>query len=209
MTSKTLSWEDNLSIRKLISLLRDGKVIVGPSDTVLGFYALPTNEGFLSLNKIKKRSKKPYLLLISGSSELSEYVEPDSLLQSEKIMANFWPGPLTIIFKAKSEVPAYMTSDEGTIAVRVPNDKKVLSLLSQTGPLFSTSANLSGEPIPATLEDVDPRIVEQVAALLEGETKKGAVPSTILDVTGSTPFIIREGAYSKEDLQDYLENKEL
>lgn len=204
MKSKTLSWEDNLSIRKVISLLKKGKVVVGPSDTVLGFYALPTQEGFLSLNAIKKRSKKPYLLLIPVSFELSEYAEFGSSLQVEKIMDTFWPGPLTLILKAKPEVPAYMTSDEGTIAVRVPNDKKVLSLLVETGPLFSTSANLSGEPIPATLEEVDSRIVEQVAALLEGETKKDAVPSTILDLTGPTPLIIREGGYSKKDLQDYL-----
>lgn len=204
MKSKTLSWDDNLSIRKVISLLKKGKVVVGPSDTVLGFYALPTQEGFLSLNAIKKRSKKPYLLLIPVSFELSEYAEFESSLQVEKIMDTFWPGPLTLILKAKPEVPAYMTSDEGTIAVRVPNDKKVLSLLAETGPLFSTSANLSGEPIPATLEEVDSRIVEQVAALLEGETKKDAVPSTILDLTGPTPLIIREGGYSKKDLQDYL-----
>lgn len=204
MKSKTLSWTDNLSIRKVISLLKTGNVIVGPSDTVLGFYALPTQEGFLSLNAIKKRTEKPYLLLIPVSFELSEYVDSEILLQAEKIMARFWPGPLTLIFKAKPEVPAYMTSNEGTIAVRVPHDEKVLSLLAESGPLFSTSANLSGEPIPATLEDVDLRIVEQVAALLEGETKKDAVPSTILDLTGPTPLIIREGAYTKDELQDYL-----
>jgi len=204
MKSKTLSWEDNLSIRKVISLLKKGKVVVGPSDTVLGFYALPNKKGFLSLNAIKKRSKKPYLLLISGSSELSEYVDSELLLQSEKIMKHFWPGPLTLIFKAKPEIPAYIVSDTGTIAVRVPNNKKVLSLLAQTGPLFSTSANLSGDPIPATLEDLNPEIIEGVAALLEGETKKDAVPSAILDMTGEEPVIIREGAYTKEELKKYL-----
>lgn len=204
MTSKTLSWEDNLSIRKVISLLKRGEVVIGPSDTVLGFYALPTEQGFLSLNKIKKRLEKPYILLIPVSFVLSEYVDSGYLLQTEKIMARFWPGPLTIIFKAKSDVPAYMTSSEGAIAVRVPNDVKVLSLLVQAGPLFSTSANLAGEPVPSTLDQVSPIIKEQVAALLEGESKVNALPSTIIDVTGDKPVIIREGAYSKEELQEYL-----
>lgn len=204
MTNKALNWDDNLSIRKVISLLEEGFVVVGPSDTVLGLYALPTELGFLSLNTIKKRSKKPYILLIPVLSALSEYVNPQELLQVENIADHFWPGPLTIIFKAKSNVPAYMTSDEGTIAVRVPNDKKVLSLLAETGPLFSTSANLAGEPVPATLDQVSLVIREQVAALLEGESNLDALPSTIIDVTGDKIVIVREGAYSKKELIDFL-----
>lgn len=204
MTNTALNWDDNLSIRKVISLLKEGFVVIGPSDTVLGFYAAPTERGFLSLNAIKKRSEKPYILLIPVSSALSEYVNSEDLLQAEKIMAHFWPGPLTIIFKAKSDVPAYMTSNKGTIAVRVPNNAKVLSLLVETGPLFSTSANLSGEPVPATIEEVDPRIVQKVAALLEGESNLNALPSTIIDVSGDKPIVLRKGACSEEDLKEFL-----
>lgn len=204
MTNKVLNWGDNLSMRKVISLLKEDSVVVGPSDTVLGLYALPTKQGFLSLNAIKKRSKKPYILLIPVSSALSEYVNPQELLQVENITTHFWPGPLTIIFKAKSDVPAYMTSDEGTIAVRVPKHSKIQQLLAQVGPLFSTSANLSGEPIPATLDQVNPMIKEQVAALLEGESDLNALPSAIIDATRDKLVIVREGAYSKKELIDFL-----
>ena len=204
MTNKSLNWNDNLSIRKVISLLKEGKVIVGPSDTVLGLYALPTEQGFLSLNDLKKRLKKPYILLISASSELKRYVESDYLFHIENITNRFWPGPLTIILNAKSTVPAYMTSDEGTIAVRVPKYDKLQELLAQTGPLFSTSANLAGEPIPLTLDELSPLISNKVGAIIEGKSNFQALPSTIIDATGDKLKIIREGAYSKEDLTGFL-----
>jgi L-threonylcarbamoyladenylate synthase len=204
MTSKTLSFDDNLSIRKVISLLKKDFVVVGPSDTVLGLYAQPTNQGFLSLNNIKKRLEKPYLLLIPVSSELNRYVDSGDLLQAENIMENFWPGPLTIIFKAKPSVPAYMISDKGTIAVRIPKHDKIQQILAQTGPLFSTSANLAGEPVPAHLSDLNPLIKAQVAAIIEGKSDPHALPSTIIDTTGQRCTIVREGAYSKEELEGFL-----
>ena len=204
MTNKVLNWSNNLSIRKIISLLNEESVIVGPSDTVLGFYALPTEKGFLSLNAIKKRSEKPYLLLIPVLYELSRYVDSEYLLQVENITSRFWPGPLTVIFKAKSNVPAYMTSDKGTIALRVPNHDKIQDILAQTGPLFSTSANMAGEPIPETLDQVNPFIKQEVTAFIEGKSNFNALPSTILDVTGNKPVIVREGAYSNKELQEFL-----
>ncbi|MFT6765308.1 MAG: L-threonylcarbamoyladenylate synthase [Alteromonas naphthalenivorans] len=207
MTNKTVNWDNNLSIRKVISLLQEGSVVVGPSDTVLGLYSQPTDQGFLSLNKIKKRSKKPYLLLIPVSFELNQYVESRYLLQVENIMAHFWPGPLTLIFKAKSTVPAYMTSSDSTIAVRMPKHDRVQQILAQTGPLFSTSANLTGEPIPTTLSELNPIIKQQASTLIVGASNHQSLPSTILDTTKEPFVIVREGAYSKEELNPFMLKK--
>jgi L-threonylcarbamoyladenylate synthase len=200
MKTKTLSLMDNVSVRKVISLLKRGDLLVGPSDTVLGLYAAPTKQGFLSLNLLKKRSNKPYLLLISGQGELLEYVDRQDMIQVEKIMAQCWPGPLTIIFKARKGTPAYLCSDKGTIACRIPKQAQIQQLLAEVGSLFSTSANISGEPIAKNLDEMNPIILEKVAAILEGESDPNAVPSTLLDASSGTPTIIREGAYSKKDI---------
>lgn len=200
MKSKTLSLFDNVSVRKVISLLKEGHILVGLSDTVLGLYATPTEQGFSSLNSVKQRSKKPYLLLISGQDELFEYVNEQDIRQLEKIMDRCWPGPLTIIFKARKNIPAYLTSDQGTIAFRVPKQAQIQRLLKQTGPLFSTSANLTGDPIPKVLKEVNPIILEKVGGILEGECEFDAVSSTLLDVSSGELVVIREGAYSVKDL---------
>src|SRR3989344_3428709 len=167
MKSKTLIWDKNLSARKVASLFREGGVVAGASDTVPGLYAMATKEGFLSLNFLKKRSKKPYILLISGQEELKNLVQWDFGLQIENIMSVCWPGPLTIVFKAKKGLPAYLVSDEGAIALRMPNHALLLELLKITGPLFSTSANKAGDPLPQSLKAIDKHILESVAAVLD------------------------------------------
>lgn len=199
-----LKWQDDISRRKVLSLLEAGKVIIGPSDTVFGFYAMPTQEGFTSLNIIKKRDEKPYLLLISCLEELKKYISSDQLLQFEKIINQCWPGPLTIIFKAREDVPTYCCSFKRTIACRMPAWDQLRELLQVTGPLLSTSANVSGQPFPVRYEDIDPLLIEKVAGVLEGKSQKEITPSTIIDVSTGTITIIREGAFDRKKLETLI-----
>jgi L-threonylcarbamoyladenylate synthase len=205
MKSKTLSWDNNLSIRNAISLLKDGKVIIAPSDTVIGLYAIPSEKGFSSLNAIKKRTDKPYLLLLSSLKEIYGYVERLDVIQIEKIIHACWPGPLTIIFKARRDVPAYLVSAEHTIAIRIPADEKVQALLKETGPLFSTSANLSGEPVPVTFRDLSQELKERVDAVVEADLIQTHIPSTIINTTVRPVTIVREGAYSEKEIKRLLD----
>ncbi len=200
MKSNTLSWHEKNTISRLINAFSDNHLVVGTSDTVLGFLAPLTQLGFLALNRLKGRQEKPYIILVGNRDALGSLVEIKSL-QIEKLIG-CWPAPLTLIFKAKESVPAYMKSKDGTIAIRMPNHAGLLSLLQQVPGLFSTSANKAGQPVPLSIQDLDPEIIAAVDYLVVDEqAESSTLPSTILDCTGEQIKLVREGAYSLEQLE--------
>lgn len=200
MKNTLLAWNNQKDIKKVAAYLQENKLIVGTTDTVLGFFGKPSQEVFESLNKLKGRQDKPYLLLASDTDSIHFYLFPEKSLQVEKLMEVFWPGPLTLILKAQEDIAPYLTSQSGAIAVRIPNHKGILELLRQTGPLFSTSANKAGRPVPETLEQLDSDVFSAVAALIV-EQKQETTPSTIIDCSGKKPVLIREGAVSIKEIQ--------
>ena len=200
MISKTLTWGQKNTISRLVTSLSGNHLIVGTSDTVLGFLAPLTECGFLLLNKAKIRQEKPYIILVGNRVYLESIIEIKSF-QIEKLIS-CWPAPLTLIFRAKDAVPVFMKSKNGTIAVRMPNHQGLLALLQQIPGLFSTSANKASEPIPKSIDELDPDIVAAVDYLVVDEKESPAVvPSTILDCTGDQIRLVREGAYSLRDLE--------
>ncbi len=202
MISKTLTWTHKNAISTLLHAFSQNNLIVGTSDTVIGFLAPLNKTGFDALNSVKVRQEKPYLILVGNLGAVGELAENNSL-QVEKLM-NCWPAPLTLIFKAKKSIPDYMKSKEGTIALRMPNHAGLLSLLQHVPALFSTSANKSGQPVPTTIEALDVDILSSVAYIInDGEQGEAAstVPSTILDCTGEVIRVVREGAYSIERIE--------
>ena len=202
MKNKRLFWGKNLSIGRLVSVLRGGGLAIGTSDTILGFLADLSHEAKAKLDALKRRSGKPYLILLGSRDQLLRLVDEANLLHIEKLMTHCWPGPLTLILRAKPEISSWMRSEDGTIAVRIPNHPGLLEILKQFDGLFSTSANISGQPVPASLEEVDERILEAVeAVVLDADKKKEVIPSTILDCTGEQIRVVRQGAYSIEELE--------
>jgi tRNA A37 threonylcarbamoyladenosine synthetase subunit TsaC/SUA5/YrdC len=119
-----------------------------------------------------------------------------------KLTQLLWPGPLTLIFKARPDLPSWAKAADGTVSLRVPAHEGLLVLLNHFPGLFSTSANVSGQPLPMRVEDIDPHILEKAEVLvveeMPGETK---LPSTILDCSGPRIKIVREGAYSRQLLE--------
>ena len=209
MKTKVLFWHDFVSLRKLSSLIFEGKSFLGDSDTVLGLFAPATQKGVLSLNEIKGRQEKPYILLIFSQKDIETYVDVVNIRQVENILAHCWPGPLTVIFKAKSTIPDYLRASNGTIALRVPKHEELRQLLALTGPLFSTSANKTGQPVPINIKDVDSAIVAMCDYVVlnedkDGQSGKSIVPSTIIDVTGDQVVIVREGQISKHYLESLI-----
>jgi tRNA threonylcarbamoyl adenosine modification protein (Sua5/YciO/YrdC/YwlC family) len=114
----------------------------------------------------------------------------------------FWPGPLTLVVPASQDAPATLSAD-GTIGVRVPDHPLALEVLERTGPLAASSANRSGSPTPSTLAEIAGVFGDEVGALLDGGEIAGT-GSTVLDLTGGEPRLLRRGPVSWADVTDVL-----
>lgn len=196
-------WNDKISIERLAAVLRDGGIAIGSSDTVFGLICSLKCEGKRALDRIKKRVDKPYLVLIGAQTDLTKLIDPAQLLQIENLIAQCWPGPVTLIVRARADLPDFMKGPDGTIALRMPKHEGLQQLLSHFDGLFSTSANISGEVVPTSIEEVDPRVLEKCAVVVLDDSsgkKSGNIPSTILDCTGEKVRVVRQGAYPISEL---------
>ncbi len=195
-------YEDGKFLEEILSILRSGGAIAGSSDTVFGLFSSLSKAGCDKLNAIKNRFDKPYLILIGDKQKAKQFTDAFDSRKLEKIIDRYWPGPLTIIVPAKKEIPDFMKSKSGGIALRVPDHKGLQAILKQVDGLFSTSANITGEPIPQSIDEMDPSIKESVdGIILDKTTKKKSVPSTIIDCTGDEIKVVREGAIELDFLR--------
>jgi len=162
----------------------------------LGLLANVSSLGRASLDAIKKRAEKPYLLIVRDAEIAQKFIVlPEGLdLQFEKLINICWPGLVTLIFPARPDVASWMTSGRGTIALRVPDHAGLQALLRYFPALFSTSANTAGEPVPQKIEDVEPEVLGGVSAIILDDGIKSELPSTILDCTGTVIRVVRQGS---------------
>jgi len=191
------SWSQPRDVEQIVEVLCDKHCVVGDSDTVPGLFATVTEQGFALLNRLKNRYDKPYLIVVADVDAAKLFVADPIPDYAQELMARYWPGPLTLIMRARDGVPTYCCSAQGTVAVRVPEHAGIRAVAKELGGLFSTSANYSGHPVPDSIEEVDADLVSSVGALIRDEHKKvddKQLPSTIIDCTGQAPRIIRRGA---------------
>jgi L-threonylcarbamoyladenylate synthase len=186
--------------------LAAGAVLALPTET---FYALavdPFNPAALAvLFTLKARSAaKPVLVLVAGPEMLSQMVRsvPEAAM---RLMAFFWPGPLTLILPARPELPLALTGGTGTIGVRQPRQPLICRLMASLGmPVTGTSANRSGlEPL-TTAEAVAREFGDGVELILDAGPCPGGLPSTIVDVTAIPPRLVRAGAVPPATLREIL-----
>ena len=165
-----------------------GKVIAYPTDTVFGIGAMIDDlEAINKIYKLKKRSSdKPLAILASKVEDILPYIE----MPSEdifNIMKKYWPGALTIIFKKKHSISSQVVSKIDTIAFRIPNNAITLNILEKTGPLATTSVNISGDnPINKLFGD-------KIDYLLVKNVNSSNISSTIIDVSDNHLKIVRQG----------------
>ncbi|MGP1437987.1 MAG: L-threonylcarbamoyladenylate synthase [Treponema sp.] len=168
------------------SFIIKNEVVIIPTDTVYGFSGLYSAEN--TLVNIKKRDKnKSLIYLIEKPEQALNYIDTSFYLNVEiDFLLSFWPAPLTIIFKNKSE---------RTIALRCPKDIWLNSLLSKIGsPIFSTSVNISGNPLMEKFEDIKYNFQQEVSLIVNDGDIKGE-SSTILDASKRPFKILRQGSY--------------
>jgi len=192
----------NEMIRQGIELLKGGGVIAFPTDTVYGVGAHAfIDTAVRRIYNIKARPiDKPLALLIADSSQMSQFAQevPEVAL---RLAERFFPGGLTLVLKRS---PAVATAAAGgeTIAVRVPDHPIALALIRGIeAPLATTSANVSGRPAPVTADEVCEQIGHLVDLVIDGGRCPGAMESTVVDVSGKTPRLLREGAIPRKEIE--------
>ena len=129
---------ENESLQLIVKSLQSDEVILSSSDTVLGLFAQLSEKSKKKLDFIKQRNLKPYIVLLPSADLLDRFIDQELDVTMQKIMATYWPGPLTIIFKAKSSVPGWIKSEQGNIAIRVPHHEGLQEILQHVDGLFTT-----------------------------------------------------------------------
>lgn len=191
-------------VEEAISILKEGGIVAFPTDTVYGLGAsISIPQAVERVYEVKERPKNmPLPLLLADKSQISEVAEPVPPI-AWLLAERFWPGALTIVlFKSKS-VPDIVTGGGKTVAIRIPAHPTPIALIQGVGtPIVGTSANLSGKPSALTAEEVHAQLDGKVDLIIDGGRCLGGKESTIVDLTGETPLILREGAISQEELSD-------
>jgi L-threonylcarbamoyladenylate synthase len=152
--------------------------------------------------QIKQRSRtSPILVLIDSFTQASDLVE-NVPATAWPLITRFWPGPLTLVFKASDKVPGILTAGTGKIGIRIPSDPLTRQLLKAASiPLTATSANRSGAESPTTAQEVAQALGEEVAMILDAGPTPGGLPSTVVDVTTTPITILRKGQIPEERLR--------
>ncbi len=172
-----------------------GELVVLPTDTVYGIGAdafRPTAVTSLLAVKGRGRDMPPPVLVgsVRAASALVEDLGP----YGQELIDEFWPGGLTLICRASRSLKWDLGDTKGTVAVRMPEDQVALDLLAQTGPMAVSSANLTGHPAATTAEAAREQLGDAVEVYLDGGPCETDVPSSIVDLTGDMPRLLRGGA---------------
>jgi L-threonylcarbamoyladenylate synthase len=186
-------WETFLEVGSQV--VAKGDLVVLPTDTVYGVGCDAFNPSAVSkVFEAKGRGRDlPLPVLVHSSRQVLGLVEEIGE-QAKTLMAAYWPGPLTIILREASDLGWNLGSSRGTVALRMPKQPFALALLRRTGPLAVTSANRSGEPTPATVPEIMDHLDKGVGVYFDAGPASGGPASTIVDLTGPAPRILREGA---------------
>ncbi|HEY0544558.1 MAG TPA: L-threonylcarbamoyladenylate synthase [Pyrinomonadaceae bacterium] len=198
---------DSEDARKHASqVIAAGGVIAFRTDTFYGLGADPFNAD--ALNKLKalkgRDDGKPILVIISESGEADRFIAERSKL-FETLTALHWPGALTIVSRARDEVPDELTAGTKTIGLRLPDDEAVRGLVRACGgALTATSANPSGDAPARTAQQVSSYFPSGLDLIIDGGESVSDKPSTVLDVSGEKPRLIREGIITREQLNESL-----
>jgi L-threonylcarbamoyladenylate synthase len=189
-------------IMAAVKVLKTGGLLAFPTTGLYGLGADALNsEAVEKIFHVKQRnSEKPILVLVKDVSALDK-ITANVPASAAKMMAAFWPGSLTIILEARSELSAVLTGGTGKIGIRVPRHPVASALVNAfDGPITGTSANISGRKGCSTVADLDPGLVQDLELVLDAGALKGGVGSTVVDATADNPVVLREGAVSKDQL---------
>lgn len=204
--TEILSADDLVARSKAVDLLKNGDVVVFPTDTIYGIGASIAQEsGIKKVFEVKSRSPdKPLIIYVASFEQLQQVTQGISEGTIDSLR-KIWPGAMSGIFPKTEIVPLFVTSGKDTVAVRIPNHPLCLELVRQVGaPLAVTSANISGMETQNTAPEVAAQLGERVPLVLDGGSNPEQLPSTLVDFTGATAQLLREGAWSFSKLRQAI-----
>ncbi|WP_151524837.1 L-threonylcarbamoyladenylate synthase [Serinicoccus kebangsaanensis] len=193
------------SVERAAEVVREGKVVVLPTDTVYGVGADAFDVVAVAMvlaAKHRGREMPPPVLV--PAPRTVDGLATDPPMYARILMRHFWPGPLTLVLRAQPSLQWDLGETNGTVALRMPDDEVALALLAEVGPMAVTSANVTGQPAATTAQEALDQLGGAVAAYLDGGPRTGGEPSTILDCTGEEPVVLRLGALSAADIRAVL-----
>ena len=196
---------------EIIKKIKNGGVVVFPTDTVYGIGAIPEKESLNKIYKIKHRDfSKKIIALISNNDVWKSIIDEreEDLSKIQKILQFYWPGELTVIFKANKEFINKFDKTMETIGVRIPKSKIALELIEKVGGiLLTSSANLSGGKTVINMEDIDTAIINKVDIVIEAEENLTGIPSTIIKYENGKISLLREGNIKFENILKLIDEK--
>ncbi len=204
MKTKIIPTDHPAALQIAQQVLDNGGLIAFPTDTVYGLAAGIKNvKGIDRLYDAKLRDlTKAIPILVSSPDQLTQ-VSQNLPVSATQLAQKLWPGALTLVVPIRTGLPENI-SPTSTIGVRMPNHPFTLALLNHTGPLATTSANLSGGANTTTAEEVAEQLSGRIELILDGGKTPGGVPSTVVDCTVTPPRILRQGAISDETIRAVL-----
>ena len=190
-------------LEETVELLKSGAVVAFPTDTVFGIGVIYNDaQAIAKMKKAKGRdASKPFPLMVADLKQLEEVACIGD--RERRIAQKYTPGALTLVLKRKDTVSRESVNGFDTIAIRIPDDRFVLKLLKKAGPMFVTSANISGMPAACNENEVLRQLEGRIEAVVRGKAGTG-VASTIIDCTGEELKCLREGTISYKEIEDYV-----
>lgn len=182
-----------------------GNLLVIPTDTVYGIAAdafSASAVATLLAAKGRGRDMPPPVLVPRAETIFGLVDGVDETVLA--LTAKFWPGALTIIANAQPSLDWDLGDTHGTVAVRMPDDESALALLGRTGPLAVSSANISGQPAARTADEAQEMLGDDVDIYVDGGARESGRSSTIIDLSGDVPRILRRGPITAEDLREIV-----
>jgi L-threonylcarbamoyladenylate synthase len=192
--------------QRAASIIGRGGIVAFLTDTFYGLGADPFNRSALrQINSLKGRDGgKPILIVLSDVAQADRFMEKRSELFAE-VSGRHWPGALTLVVKARDVVPEEITAGSATVGLRLPDQRSVRDFIRTCGgALTATSANTAGDAPARTAEEVARYFPDQLDLIVDSGASGGDKPSTVLDVSGATARMIREGVVSREELRKTL-----
>lgn len=189
-------------INLAVTVLRDGGIVVFPTETVYGIGALVSARmGSEEIYEVKDRPLDQPLQWLVESEDALDIYGSDVPEYAHRLAKAYWPGPLTLVVKASDRVGKDFRAPDGSIGLRAPNHEVVIELLHAAGePMISSSANTHGKPAPANAVELEDRIIHAADVVLDGGETIHQEPSTVVDCTHPEPTILREGAIAVDEI---------
>lgn len=195
---------DYEKLKKPAEILKNGGIVVFPTDTVygIGVNAFDENAVKKLYDAKERQSNKPICILVSNK-EMIERIAKDITKFEYKLIEKFLPGPLTIILKKKDIIPDILTAHQDTIGIRIPKENIARKLIDYAGvPIATTSANISGEQSGTKLNDIIKVFKNRADFFIDGGESKLGTASTIVKVVDGVPEILRQGPITKTQIDD-------